>query len=108
MVVLCTQAMAPEELDAIRAAAPGVEAAAASDGADQLERAADAEVIFAGRFDLEVLAAAPRLRWVQVGSAGVEGYPLPELAARGVLVTSMAVFGVPIAEHLLAMMLALT
>ncbi len=53
------------------------------------------------------VAAAPRLRWVQATIAGVEGFPLPALAARGIVLTNASGVAAPaIAEHVLALMLA--
>src|SRR3712207_7422830 len=58
-------------------------------------------------FRSERLAAASRLGWLQTGGAGVEGLPLGELAARGIVVTNMSGVHAPnMAEHILAMMLA--
>lgn len=53
-------------------------------------------------------AAAPLLRWVQLQSAGCENYTLPGNAFphdRVRLTTSSGVFDLPIAEHVLGMML---
>jgi len=56
---------------------------------------------------VETLRAAPKLRWLQTGGAGIEGLPLAELAARGVIVSNARGVHAPnIAEHVLAMMLA--
>lgn len=51
---------------------------------------AEAEaVVTSGRLDSSVLELAPRLRWVQTLSAGVDKMPLAELASRGITLTNM-------------------
>jgi len=67
---------------------------------------ADAEV-YVGVPDDATLAAMPRLRWLQLPSAGCDGWPA-RLAGRPevVLTTANGVFGVPAAEHALALLLA--
>jgi phosphoglycerate dehydrogenase-like enzyme len=72
------------------------------------EHHAEATITF-GVPDLAKLAAMPKLRWIQLGSAGVPG-PLCEPAAtRKIQVTNLAgLYGPTIAEHALAMMLILS
>jgi len=54
----------------------------------------------------ELLAAAPRLRWIQATSAGVEDLLLPELNQRRITLTNFSGVGAPnIAEHVLALIL---
>jgi phosphoglycerate dehydrogenase-like enzyme len=54
------------------------------------------------------LAQAPKLRWVHTSAVAVETLCLPELFARGVAVSNTrGVQAVPIAEHVLAVTLAL-
>jgi phosphoglycerate dehydrogenase-like enzyme len=56
----------------------------------------------------EELATAERLRWVHTSAVAVETLCLPELFARGIVVSnSRGVQSTPIAEHVLAVMLAL-
>lgn len=67
----------------------------------------EADAVVAWKLSPEELALAPKLRWLQVGGAGVDGVPLVDYAARGVVVTNNSGVHAPnIAEHLLAMMLA--
>ena len=71
------------------------------------EDVAEADAVVASDFGAGLLAAAPRLGWLQTGGAGVEGLPLDELAARRVVVTNASgVHAINIGEHVLAMMLA--
>ncbi len=56
----------------------------------------------------EELAQAPKLRWVHTSAVAVETLCLPELFARGVAVSNTrGVQAVPIAEHVMAVTLAL-
>jgi phosphoglycerate dehydrogenase-like enzyme len=55
-----------------------------------------------------VLAAGPELRWWSIVNAGVNGWPLEDLARRGLLLSNGAgLHAVPIAEYVLMGMLAL-
>ncbi len=68
-----------------------------------------AEVMVAWRLSPEQLAAAPALQWVHCPSAGVHQLLIPELVQRGIKVTNgRRVHGAAVAEHALALMLALT
>jgi phosphoglycerate dehydrogenase-like enzyme len=85
----------------------GVQIQVAGDRARMLELIADADVACVGDLDAELLAAAPRLRWVQALMGGVETVLFPELQASPVLLTSCKeCFAVPGSEHALAVMLA--
>lgn len=56
----------------------------------------------------ETFCDLPRLKWVQLGTAGTDGYLVPGVLPEGCLLTcATGVFGPVIAEHLLAMGLAL-
>jgi phosphoglycerate dehydrogenase-like enzyme len=70
-----------------------------------LERA---EVAFTWILSAKELATAHHLRWVHTSAVAVETICLPELFARGVVVTnSRGIQAVPIAEHVMAVLLAL-
>jgi phosphoglycerate dehydrogenase-like enzyme len=63
--------------------------------------------IFVGWPNDEMLAAMPRLRWLQLPSAGANGYTNHPLLGDDVIITnSSGVFGVPGAEHAIALILA--
>jgi phosphoglycerate dehydrogenase-like enzyme len=71
------------------------------------------EVVFAWNFDrptlLDVVPRAPRLRWIQSISAGVEEFARPVLAEHGVTLTSAAgVYDPGLAESALGFLLALS
>jgi phosphoglycerate dehydrogenase-like enzyme len=97
----------PELLPKLRTAVPGVEFVVARDAAEaaRLAPGVDAAVGFCTP---EVLAAAPKLRWIQALSAGVERcLAIPAVRERGLLLTNMQrVAGPVMAEHVMALMLA--
>lgn len=103
----------PGDLERIRAAAPGavivnVSPEGLADGAlDQVE------VLMRGRLSGEVfdrlLARTPSLRWVHSATAGVERVLTPATIARGLTITNArGVFSRPIAEYVVAMILAVS
>src|SRR6266542_494781 len=98
--------MPAERLAQLREAAPGLELMTYQDKDDALAKAGDVEGFY-GTPTPELLRAAPRLRWVQVGSAGVEHYLFPELVASDVTFTNAKViYGSHLADHLMAFILA--
>ncbi|MCL2030569.1 MAG: D-2-hydroxyacid dehydrogenase [Oscillospiraceae bacterium] len=98
----------PAMLLRIQEAAPGLTVRCAGRSAVTAEMMAAAEVIF-GCPPPELLAAAARLRWMHITNAGIEPYgDLRLFAGRGVILTNAAgVYGTPIAEHGIGMLLAL-
>ena len=55
----------------------------------------------------DFIAAAPRLKWIQALSAGVERAPFAELRARNIAFTNASgVYGAHLADHLMAFILA--
>jgi phosphoglycerate dehydrogenase-like enzyme len=70
----------------------------------------DVDACFTPYLKAEMIATAPRLRWVHSPAAAVEGLlPLAELSAHRVAVTnSRGVQAVPIAEHVMGGILVLT
>jgi phosphoglycerate dehydrogenase-like enzyme len=80
----------------------------ATDAQARAEGLASCEVAYTWILSPAELARAPRLRWVHTSAVAVETLCLPELFARGIRVTnSRGVQATPIAEHTLALMLAL-
>jgi phosphoglycerate dehydrogenase-like enzyme len=78
---------------------------------DLEEHLADLEVVFAWNFDrprlLDVVPRAPRLRWIQSISAGVEELAHPVLSEHGVVLTNAAgVYDPGLAESVLGFLLA--
>ncbi|WP_439549817.1 D-2-hydroxyacid dehydrogenase [Falsiroseomonas sp.] len=97
-------------LDALSAAAPGYDYVLADGGEGMMRAAAEVEVIIglAHAIPGRVLAAAPRLRWIQALTAGTDHLEaLPELRP-DVLVTAMrGIQGPQMAELAFLMMLSL-
>ena len=102
-----------QDLDAIRAAAPGARIVTLSREGLTDEPVEDVEVLLRGwlssdAFD-RILARAPRLGWVHSASAGVEGALTPIARQRGLVITNArGVFSRPIAEYVLMMILAVS
>ncbi len=98
----------PELLGPLRAAAPGVEIVPVASAEEALGEVATADAIL-GLCSEQLLEAGPRIRWIQTYSAGVERcVSIPAVRERDLLVTNMQrVAGPVMAEHVMAMMLAL-
>jgi phosphoglycerate dehydrogenase-like enzyme/glyoxylase-like metal-dependent hydrolase (beta-lactamase superfamily II) len=98
----------PERLESLELVAPRVEIIPYDDAGDALDDIADADALI-GTATAELLAAGERLRWVQVGSAGVERYlVIPELASGEVLLTNgQKLASEVIGEHVMALALGL-
>lgn len=100
-----------ERLDAMRAAAPGLEFVAGLTRASAPQHGARAHGVDAHLVTAELLAAAPRLAWVQSYSAGVENVlAVPGLVDRSglILTNGSGAHGPVIAEHVFALLLHLT
>jgi len=70
---------------------------------------ADADVMLGWRITAEVFACARRLRWIQFGSAGIDHTIFPELLASDVILTTLGgIHTRVVAEHVIALMLALS
>jgi phosphoglycerate dehydrogenase-like enzyme len=97
----------PEQLARIRGLFPVAEIVYAPANEELRAAMPDAEVLFGGRGHADLLPLAPRLRWIQTYSAGVNGMPMEALAARSILLTNASgAHGAQIAENILALMLA--
>lgn len=71
----------------------------------------DADILIAwGSFDLnELLPKAKRLKWIHTLSSGIEGMLTPDLVDSTIILTnSRGIHGIPVAEHVLAMILNFT
>ena len=77
-------------------------------GADLADADAGSRTDLNGDGFERLLAEAPKLRWIHSPGAGVESFPLDELAAREIVLTNGAgVFAIPIAEWVLTTMLTI-
>jgi len=69
---------------------------------------ADTDVLFAVRFSPEDFKAARQLKWLHLSSAGATHVLFPEMIESNVIITnSRGLYGIPIAEHVLGMMIIL-
>jgi phosphoglycerate dehydrogenase-like enzyme len=103
----------PADLARIRASAAGARIVNVSPEGHADGPLDDVEVLLRGWLPGDVfgrlLARAPRLRWVHSATAGVEHVLTPEAARRGLAITNArGVFSRPIAEYVLAMVLAVS
>jgi phosphoglycerate dehydrogenase-like enzyme len=96
-----------EWVDAIRQAAGGDLPVVAPLTEEEALAAAPAAEGWLGRLTPALLAAAPRLRWLQSPSISLESIVFPELIASNVIVTNMRnIYNDHIATHVLALFLA--
>jgi phosphoglycerate dehydrogenase-like enzyme/glyoxylase-like metal-dependent hydrolase (beta-lactamase superfamily II) len=98
----------PERLPLLALVAPGVEIVPFDSNEEAVAQVKDADAVI-GTATPELLAAGSKLRWVQVGSAGVERYlSIPKLASGEVIFTNGQKLASPeIAEHVMALTRAL-
>jgi phosphoglycerate dehydrogenase-like enzyme len=95
-----------EQVTQLRAIAADVEVAVADSQEEALEHAPDMHAAY-GFISPEIVCAGPRLRWLQAGSAGIEGYLFPELVEREIILTNArGVYASHLAEHHLAFIFA--
>lgn len=112
MQILIHYPFTPEQIEAFQQVAAqcgGHTVVHAADEAAALAAAPDAEVIL-GYFPPSVCAAAPRLRWIQSFSAGMDKFLFPEIIARDeVQISNVAgLYASQGGEHAWALLLALT
>lgn len=70
---------------------------------------ADAEAMVCWKITPKVFSCARKLKWIQFGSAGIDHTIFPDLLKSDVILTTMSgIHAVPVAEHVLAQMLALS
>jgi phosphoglycerate dehydrogenase-like enzyme len=68
---------------------------------------ADADAVI-GNVPAALLQEAPRLRWLQLNSAGADAYCKPGVLPEGTLLTNATgAYGLALSEHMLAMLLAM-
>ena len=92
----------PETVERLRTLSPSLDVLDVSaDPAFDIEGLADPEIeVIVGRRAPADLTRVPGLRWLQVGSAGVDHLAADPLWAKGILVTNArGVFAVPIGEY---------
>jgi len=106
--ILVLNKLADRHRAAIAAAAPGA-TVTTTDLEHAGEYIADTDILVTwGWMDIRSLyLAAPRLKWVHALSAGVEMLTFPEIQASDTILTnSKGIHGIPLSEHVFAMILA--
>jgi phosphoglycerate dehydrogenase-like enzyme len=100
---------APEFVQALAARSPDVEFLPATHPGEALALVGKADALV-GACTPELLEAGKSIRWIQVFTAGVEDcVTIPAIRERNIIVTNMQrIMGPVIAEHVMAMMLAIT
>jgi phosphoglycerate dehydrogenase-like enzyme len=96
------------EVESLRRDVPDLRVTHARSDEELAAAVPDAEILFTWAHGEEMMARAERLRWLHVPSAGVGSFLTPSVRARRpVLTNSRGVHAVPIAEHVLGMLVAL-
>ena len=97
-----------EGVEALRARFPHIQFLHATSPEQRAEGLAVCDAMYTWILKEEELAQASKLRWVHTSAVAVETLCLPELFGRGIAVSNTrGVQAVPIAEHVLAVTLAL-
>jgi phosphoglycerate dehydrogenase-like enzyme len=98
----------PEMAEAIRRRWPEMRVVHLPDYTRLVEELPDADIFVGYSLRPEQLKAAHKLKWIHSTAAGVAQLMYPELRDSGVLLTNPSgVFSVPMAEHIMGMLLAL-
>jgi len=101
--LLVTFNAADEDMARLRAISDDLIVERSEGREDAIERARDAEIVFAGHFSDALWKNAPRLKWAQSGGAGIERFMTPDFIASPIVLTNAAgVYAVPIADHVMA------
>jgi len=95
-----------DDLRRIQAVSGGLVVEKAVTLEEAIAKAGEAEVIFAGQWSEELWRSAPRLRWVQSWGAGVERFLTADFVASSIVLTNArGMYAVPIADHVMALVL---
>ena len=98
----------PEGVATLRARFPHIEFVHATSDQERARGLVDCDAAYTWILNAGEFATATKLRWLHTSAVAVETLCLPELFAKGVLVSNTrGVQAVPIAEHALAVVLAL-
>jgi D-2-hydroxyacid dehydrogenase (NADP+) len=97
----------PEGVTTLRARFPHIEFAHATTDEARAQGLADCDIAYTWILNRTELDRAPKLRWVHTSAVAVETLCLQDLFSRGIAVSNTrGVQAVPIAEHVMAMVLA--
>src|SRR5262245_28897266 len=108
MTVVVAYPLTEAQVERIRDAAGPIPVVLAAGGTQLAAAMPEADALF-GRLTPALLERAPQLRWVQTQGAGVDGVLFPDFVASEIVLTSeKGHVGAHLAEHALALLLALT
>lgn len=98
----------PALIENVRALSDRLEIVTPAQIAQQPDLLAQVEIAYGG-LGREQIAQATGLRWLQVGSAGVNGFLTPQMQASDFILTNASgVHAAPITEHMFGMLLMVT
>lgn len=101
-------ALMPARLRDLKLIAPDVLFVPVKDAVEAAQEAAGADAVL-GFCTAEIIRANPKLRWIQVGSAGVEKYLGPEIVeSQAVLTNTARLYGPNVSDQAMALLLSLT
>ena len=107
--ILVSFVIKPEQLRQIRRISKKITVDFTKSPDEVVRRIREVDILFAGRFNNEILFAAKQLKWIHATSAGIERFLFPEFVKSPILLTcSRTVYDIPVAEHSLALILGLT
>jgi len=94
----------------IRSVSPKVHIRKESEDSALIDAISEAEILFAGKTNGEMIRAAQKLRWIHSWGAGVDRFlSIPEIAEGSVVLTnSRGIHSIQVSEHVIALMLAFT
>ena len=99
----------PEGVAALRERFPAIQFIHATTPEQRAAGLNDCDAAYTWILNAGELASAPKLRWVHTSAVAVETLCLPDLFSRGIAVSNTrGVQAVPIAEHVMAVVLALS
>lgn len=110
LTILVTNSLADRHMKLIKTAMPN-STVISCDLANAAEHMANTDILLTwGSMDIRPLyLMAPKLKWIHALSAGVETLVFPEMKTNNTLLTnSRGIHGIPVSEHVFAMMLAFT
>ncbi len=105
---IIVEALMPAKLLELKRIAPEMLFVPVRDAEEAAKEAADADAVL-GFCTPAIVKAGTRLRWIQVGHAGVEKELSPEVVKSNVVVTNTArIYGANVADQAMALLLSLT
>lgn len=106
--ILVPSGLMPARLEELKLIAPEVEFIPVKSVEAAVKSVEDADAVL-GYSSPELVKAGKNLRWIQVGSAGVDGVVNPELTNSSITLTNtQRIYGPTVADQALSLLLALT